>query len=94
MEGSQRRAAAAAARKFTKKTARVTLAGHPGGVVTGRSVGTRMGKGKGKPRDVRKWYPAGGVTHRVTTVGPELPRGVNLLGSRTSGRVTTLPAGW
>ena len=89
----QRRAQTVLARKVAKRTATVTVRVHPGGVVTGRPVGTRMGKGKGKPVGHRRWVPRGGVTHLVVTPPGGLP-GLAGLTPRSSGRVTVVPTRW
>lgn len=88
MTDPQARAVTAFARKVTKKKAHWTTGFAPGGVVTAKPVGTRMGKGKGKPAGHRRWFPRGG--HLGILTG-RLPLRLSVLGRRTSSRVMVVP---
>jgi len=78
LPGAARAALVKTSRKIAKKVARVTVRVDPGPVVTSRPVGTRMGKGKGKPGGTRRWVPRG-----TTLVGWSRPVGVAVLAGRS-----------
>jgi len=92
LEGSTRRALISSARKTAKKMGTTRVAHPPGRVVTSRPVGTRMGKGKGKPLSTRGWLPRGSVFLSFRGLTPP-PWGYL---SKRSPRGTTLvkPIGW
>lgn len=84
LEDPQRGALVRAARRVTKRVGHLRVARSAGPVVTARPVGTRMGKGKGKPVGHRGWTPRGAALFEVTGGS----RGLTLLAGRSSGRVT------
>jgi hypothetical protein len=90
LTGSERTAHVRTARRVTKRVGRVRVARSVGSVVTGRPVGTRMGKGKGKPVGHRGWTPAGATLLEV--VGPS--RGLAVLAGRSSGRAVRVTVRW
>ena len=80
--GSTRAALLRVATRAVRRAGRVTLRTHPGETQTGRPVGTRMGKGKGKPRGHLRWFPRGAPL--VDLRGPR-PPGWGVLPGRTPG---------
>lgn len=85
---TERSALTRAVRRFAKRAARVRVARSPGPVRTERPVGTRMGKGKGKPAGHRGWTPRGAVLFDLA--GPRgVARRVALITKRSSTRAVT-----
>lgn len=96
LRGNTRKSLVTQARKFTKKSGSLQVVPHPGKVVTSKPLGTRMGKGKGKPSgNTRGWLPEGGILVRFRGVNPT-PKW-NTLTKRTprnSSVFVTLPNRW
>lgn len=53
------------ARRLTRKVARLTVVAGPGRPWSTKPVGTRMGKGKGKPTGRVAWLPRGAALVEV-----------------------------
>jgi len=81
---TQRGALVRTARKLAKKSVRVARTVGP--VRTARPVGTRMGKGKGKPAGHRGWTPRG-VTLFEVTAPAGVARRCGVLTKRSAARI-------
>ena len=84
LDDTQRGAVVRTARKLAKKSVRVARAAGP--VRTARPVGTRMGKGKGKPAGHRGWTPRG-VTLFEVTAPAGVARRCGVLTKRSAARI-------
>ena len=82
LENPTRNALVKVARRTTRKTGSLTLGIHPGEVQTSRPLGTRMGKGKGRPAGCRRWTPRG---ERWLFFRGSRPTGWGVLPGRTPG---------
>ena len=92
LEGSTRKSLITQARKITKKLGVIKVQVHPGQVTTARPVGTRMGKGKGKPHSTRTWLCRGASL--LLFRGPQ-PAGWSTLSKRSPrGAAKLIPLGW
>ena len=91
LAGPTRTALTRVATRAVRRAGRVTLRTHPGAPQTGRPVGTRMGKGKGKPRGWLRWLPRGGALFSLRGVRPP---GWGILPGRTPGGGRTVRAFW
>ena len=84
LSDTQRGAIVRTSRKLAKKSIRVARSAGP--VRTARPVGTRRGKGKGKPAGHRGWTPAG-VTLFEVTAPTGVARRCGVLTKRSAARV-------
>lgn len=73
------------ARRLTKKKGQLQIYTHRGGPTTAKSLGTRMGNGKGKVVNHRRWWGPGFRVMRV--VCRARPSWLNLLSSRCGARL-------
>lgn len=88
VEDPQRKAITSFARKTVKKQAHWTTRTGPGGVVTNKPVGTRMGKGKGKPQGHRTWWCIGTPVGVITG---KFPARLGVLYKRSSNKLVVTP---
>lgn len=73
------------ARRLTKKKGQLQVYTHKGGPTTAKSLGTRMGNGKGKVVNHRRWWGPGFSVMRV--VCRQRPGWLRLLASRCGTRL-------
>jgi len=69
-------------RRVTKKKGQLQIVTHPGASTTSKSLGTRMGNGKGKVVNHRRWWSHGFIFARVITPTQVFPRWLGILNTR------------
>jgi len=90
----QRTALTRLIRRLAKKKGQLQIITHPGAPTTSKSLGTRMGNGKGKVINHRRWWSHGFVFARVVTPTQVWPRWLGILNTRCGASLTISRVGY